>query len=36
MEINIEHLSAELINYDNGWYTIDIKYKGKTIKRISR
>jgi hypothetical protein len=35
-EEDIKNLSADLVNYENGWFTIDILYKGKPIKRISK
>ena len=35
-EEDIRNLSADLVSNDNGWFTIDILYKGKPIKRISK
>ena len=31
---DIEKLSADVVENDNGWYTIDIYYDGKPIKRV--
>lgn len=31
---DIEKLSAHVVENYNGWYTIDIYYDGKPIKRV--
>lgn len=31
---DIEKLSAHVVENDSGWYTIDIYYEGKPIKRV--
>lgn len=33
---DIEKLSAYVVENDNGWYTVDIYYDGKPIKRVCR
>ena len=31
---DIKKLSASVVEADNGWYTIEIYYDGKPIKRV--
>lgn len=33
-EEDVKNLSASVVEADNGWYTIEITYKGKVIKTV--
>ena len=36
IEIDTDKLDADVDYYENGWFGISIKYKGKVIKRIEK